>query len=310
MQNDSKSNGRFSWVVIVVAIVVVVIAIVWYMYFSGFFKKSEPSPIVTPPVTTQIAKPDPQFSIIGKSVEGRDIESYTFGKGPTHLALVGGIHGGYEWNAVLVAYDTIDYFKLHPEIIPSNMTVTIIPNVNPDGLFKIVGTGGRFTLADVPAGDNTTGVGRFNANNVDLNRNFDCKWQPQSTWRSHVESAGSAVFSEPESQALRDFVEKFKPASVVFWHSQSGAVYASQCKNGILPDTIDVMNTYAKASGYKAVKVFDAYQTTGDADSWLANIGIPAVTVELTTHNDVEFDKNLAGVGALMRYYEKKDENI
>ncbi len=299
---QSESGNGFNGIKKIVVFLVVVALIVAVLFFAGFFKKPTPAPAPIPPVA-EIVSPDPQFLVIGKSVEGREIESYTFGKGEKHLAFVGGIHGGYEWNAVLIAYNIIDYLKAHPETIPSSLTVTIIPNANPDGLFKIVGKSGRFTLADVPKGENTTGTGRFNANNVDLNRNFDCKWQPESTWRSHKVSAGTAPFSEPEAKTIRDFVEKFKPKSVVFWHSQSGAVYASQCENGVLPETLNVMNTYAKASGYRAVKTFDAYPTTGDADSWLASIGIPAVTIEFTTHDDVEFEKNLAGVKAVMGYY-------
>jgi hypothetical protein len=41
-------------------------------------------------------------------------------------------------------------------------------------------------------------------NDVDLNRNFDCKWQPTSTWRSTSVSAGTQPFSEPEAAAIRD----------------------------------------------------------------------------------------------------------
>jgi hypothetical protein len=65
------------------------------------------------------------------------------------------------------------------------------------------------------------------------------------------------------------------------------------------------MNVYAQAAGYKSVKTFDAYETTGDAEAWLASINIPAITVELTTHEAIEFEKNLAGVQALFEYYNK-----
>ena len=82
-------------------------------------------------------------------------------------------------------------------------------------------------------------------------------------------------------------------------------MYASQCKDGILPKTLDIMNVYAKAAGYSAVKLFDAYVTTGAADDWLASIKIPAITVELKTHNTVEWEQNLSGIKALFEYYSK-----
>lgn len=274
------------------------IGLIVFLTFLTFRKKVEPVPAV--PIVVEDT--GPKQTVIGKSVEGRNIDAYTYGTGTTSLVFVGGIHGGYEWNSVVLAYEVMDYLKANPTVVPSDLTVTVIPSLNPDGVFKIIGKEGRFTASDVPS-KVSTAPGRFNAHIVDLNRNFDCKWQPKSTWQSKVVSAGSKVFSEPESQALRDFVLKNKPTAVVFWHSQSGAVYASSCEKGTLPETVTLMNAYAKASGYKAVETFDAYVTTGDAEAWLAKIGIPAITVELTTHETIELEKNLSGIKALFEYY-------
>jgi predicted deacylase len=265
--------------------------------------QEEPAPIATPEVS-ETAEPAPEYEVIGASVQGREIRAYTYGSGDTHFLFVGGIHGGYEWNSVLLAYELMDYFEMNPASIPSNVTVTVIPSANPDGLFAVVGVEGRFALADVPA-ETKAGLGRFNANDVDLNRNFDCKWKPESMWRGNVVSAGTSAFSEPEAVAIRDFVLAYPPTAVVFLHSQSNAVYASECREGILPETLTVMNTYSRASGYPAVDTFDAYEITGDAEGWLASINIPAVTVELSTHETIEWEKNLAGVKALFTRYGK-----
>jgi len=89
----------------------------------------------------------------------------------------------------------------------------------------------------------------------------------------------------------------------VFWHSQAGAVYASECTEGILPDTLAITHAYAEAAGYRAVESFDAYEVHGDSEGWLASIGIPAITVELTTHETIEWEENLAGASALVSYY-------
>jgi predicted deacylase len=263
-----------------------------------------PPPVVTTPTTTpEKTTPQPLHEVIGKSVQGRDIEAYTYGTGGTHLLFVGGMHGGYEWNSVLLAYEAMDYLSAHPEAIPKTLAVTIVPSANPDGVYKVLGKAGRFTFEDIPSDTGPIGTGRFNADNVDLNRNFDCHWQPMSTWRGNEVSAGTSPFSEPESKAIRDLVLKDKPAAVVFWHSQADAVYASECDSGVLSGTVSLMNTYADAAGYPAVKSFDAYPVTGDSEGWLASIGIPAVTVELSTHNTTEWSKNLAGIEALFALY-------
>lgn len=265
----------------------------------------------TPPPVTQkeIVKPDPspKHEVIGTSVEGRAINVYTYGSGDKHVLFVGGIHGGYEWNSVLLAYQFMDYVKKNPTIISDNITVTVIPSANPDGVFAVVGKEGAFVRSDVPTTTKTVSENaRFNANAVDLNRNFDCNWQPESTWKSKTVSAGTAPFSEPEAKALRGFITKNKIVSAIFWHSQSNAVYASECNNGILPETLVVMDTYAKAAGYPAVKSFDSYKITGDAEGWLASINIPAITVELKSHEETDWEKNLAGIKALFSYYSKE----
>ena len=261
------------------------------------------SPISAEPTETKNA--DPKQKVIGTSVEGRKIEAHTYGSGETHLAFVGGIHGGYEWNSVILAYQFMDYFDANPEVIPDSITVTVIPSANPDGVYEVIDKEGRFAIADVPDNDSTV-PGRFNANMVDLNRNFDCKWQPESTWRSNPVSAGTSPFSEPETIAIYNFVLENDPAAIIFWHSQSNAVYASECEDGILPETLDIMNTYAKASGYRAIESFDDYEITGDAEGWLASINIPSITVELQTHETIDWERNLAGVKALFEYYSQQ----
>ena len=280
---------------IAVAIIVFVVLLAGSFAFYFLQQGDKELPALKPAI--------PQQSIIGYSVEGRTIKTYTYGSGENHLVFVGGIHGGYEWNSILLAYEVMDYLKVNPEIIPDNLTIIIVPSANPDGLYKIVGKEGIFTKEDVPV-DTDQSPGRFNANEVDLNRNFDCKWQPESTWRNEPVKTGTMAFSEPEAQAIQNLVLKNNPIAVVFWHSQANAVYASECENGILPETLDIMNVYSNASGYSPVESFDSYEITGDAEGWLASINIPAITVELKNHEDIDWKQNLAGIKALFEYYE------
>lgn len=295
------------YLLIIVCVVAIGVAGV-FAISSGLYIKDVPTP-VTPmaPIEPEIVKLI-EHKVIGKSVERRNIEAYIYGTGPIHLMFVGGIHGGYEWNSVLLAYQFMDYLEANPNIIPENLTISVIPSANPDGVFRVVKKEGRFTTLDVPNDQKLAESGRFNAHGVDLNRNFDCKWKPKSTWKSRVVSAGSSAFSEPEAVAIRDFVLEYSPASVVFWHSMANAVYASKCEDGILPKTLDLMNAYARASGYTPIKSFDAYETSGDSEGWLASINIPSITVELKTHETIEWEKNLAGIRALFEYYEQEEQ--
>ncbi|MFA6006760.1 MAG: M14 family metallopeptidase [Candidatus Paceibacterota bacterium] len=312
------------WVVI--TIIAVVALGLGFSVVALLQKQPTPAPN---PVAQKVEKANPERKVIGKSVEGRDIEAFTYrsnltpdpspkerggisispslsGRGPGGevLLFVGGIHGGYEWNSVVLAYDLMDYLVANPDAIPANVHVTVIPNANPDGVFKVIGKEGRFTIADVPAtGDQS--IGRLNADGVDLNRNFNCKWSPKGVWKGKSVGTGTGPFSEPEAMALRNYILENKPNVAVFYHSQANAVYASQCEKGILPETTNIMNTYAKASGYKAVPTFDSYAVTGASEDWLASQNIPAITVELSSHKKVEWEKNLLGITAIIDYYRR-----
>lgn len=270
----------------------------------GYFllRSETPEVVETPFVPTEEVPEEPTVTatVLGQSVENRDIVAHTFGDGPTEVLLVGGVHGGYEWNTVILAEGMIEYFTENPDSIPADMTVRIIPVLNPDGLAVVTGGKTQNVLAAEVTGWSSDGRGRFNANAVDLNRNFPCKWQPQASWRGNAISAGTAPFSEPEAQILREYVQETSPKAVIFWHSVAGNVYGSECEDGILPTTLTIMNAYATAGSYGAVPAFDAYPVTGDAEGWLASIGIPAITVELETRESIEWQRNLAGTKAVL----------
>lgn len=229
-------------------------------------------------------------TVIGQSVDGEDIMAYHFGEGDTNLLFISGIHGGYESNAIELSEEVIDYLRDNPNTIPDNVRVSIIPALNIDG-----------TNSDSVASEDSEG--RFNANGVDLNRNFDCDWQEEGVWQNKTVSGGDSPFSEPESMALKSFVETLSPDGVVVWYSAAGGVYTSNCHSGVLPETKELVNVFADASGYPAYEDFDFYEITGDATNWLAKEGIPAISVLLTNHEDIEFEKNLEGIKEIFNYY-------
>ena len=289
-----------------IAVIIGVLALAagtyWYMNM-----RSEPAapntetPTTETPVTTEPV--NKEMEVIGKSSGGRDIVAYHVGEGEKEILFIGGIHGGYEWNTALVAFEALDYLKANPSLVPSGYRATVIPVLNPDGLQKIVGTTSRFTASQVPSSESATIPGRFNDKNVDLNRNFDCDWQAKGTWQTREVSGGSAAFSEPETQAIRDYVAAHKPAAAVVWYSAAGGVFASNCHGEVLPETTTLTNTYASASGYKAFSNFNFYEITGDMVNWFAKQGIPAISVLLTNHTSTEWDKNKKGIDAVLARY-------
>lgn len=306
----------------IIALVVIIIIIVAGFYFIN---KDQ---VVTDPLvpntdqsmatTTPEVVVDKTKTVIGKSVGGRDIVAYHYylpdgqaggqATATTEVLFVGGIHGGYEANTSLVAYELMDYLQSNPIIVPSNVKVTVIPVLNPDGLAKVLkstSTDLRFAASDLSTDKAVLESGRFNGNTVDLNRNFDCDWQASAKWQSKTVSGGTAAFSEPEAVAIKNYVEANRPAGVVVWYSAAGGVFASNCHNGVLAETKTILDVFAKASGYKAYQEFNFYETTGDMTNWLAKNNIPAISVLLTSHTDTEWTKNKAGIEAILKHYTK-----
>ena len=181
---------------IIIVIVIVLAGFGIYLFArdssndGGVDKGAVVTPDTTEATSTRQVAVQETVSAIGTSIEGRDITAYNYGVGDTELLFIGGIHGGYEWNTVLVAYELMDYLKANPNVIPANVKVTVVPVLNPDGLNKTIGTSTRFSQTDIPAAQDKQVAGRFNANSVDLNRNFDCDWKQTGTWQNKAVSGG------------------------------------------------------------------------------------------------------------------------
>ncbi|MEK7187997.1 MAG: M14 family zinc carboxypeptidase [Patescibacteria group bacterium] len=297
---------------LIIIIIVLLVGAGVYFYFLNNPLSLDATPNKPSPYTSEeqngssmnvAGQENKDMTIIGTSVGGRDIVAYHFGSGEKELLFVGGIHGGYEWNTALLGNTLVDYLKTHPEVIPTSTKVTVIPVLNPDGLSKVVSSTNSFSAANVSPSQTLQVAGRFNGNTVDLNRNFDCDWQTNAVWQSKPVSGGSTAFSEPESVAVKNYIAAHKPTAAVVWYSSAGGVFASNCHNGVSTSTQKITNVYAKASGYPAYESFDFYEVTGDMVNWLAKSDIPAISVLLTNHTDIEWAKNLAGIQAFLQHY-------
>ncbi len=242
---------------------------------------------------------------IGESVEGRPITVERVGSGPVDVLVVGGIHGGYEHNSIVLARELLAHYREAPERLPERFTLHVIDNMNPDGLHRVTG-GAPIDQFDFRSANAVPG--RFNANWVDLNRNWDGDWQPTSYWGNREVDAGSAPFSEPETRAVRDYFQGIEPAVSVFFQSAAAGLWYSGAEEEWEPAR-RLAEAYHRGSGYRLPERRDDdeevdgpvdYEITGSADDYFHEIGHPNITVELTNHWDIEWERNLAGFEALL----------
>ena len=238
--------------------------------------------------------------VIGRSVEGRPITVERVGDGPTDVLVVGGIHGGYEANSIALARRLLEHYRENPGELPEGFTLHVIDNMNPDGLYRIT-EGAPVAEFDFRAVN--IRPGRFNARGVDLNRNWDGDWQPTSSWGTQQVDAGSAPFSEPETRAVRDYLQRIDPAASVFFQSAAAGIWYSGAEDRWEPSR-RLAEAYSRGSGYRMPEEDDGpvdYEITGSADDYFYEIGHRNLTIELTTHYDIEWERNLAGFRALLR---------
>lgn len=233
-------------------------------------------PTFTPFVITPLSVSGPFF--IGFSVAGRPIELYQFGNGPIHRMIVAGIHGGNEWNTTLLARELVDYIGGHPEIIPDDITLYIVPLINPDGEARAHGLDGR-----------------VNEHGVDLNRNWDYNWQSEwprdGCWIYRPVSAGAFAGSEPETAALMNFIQNHEIDALISYHSAALGIFPA----GIPPEkrSVKLAEAVAAVSPYPYPPLDTGCQFTGNMVDWASTLGIAALDIELSDHTHPDFEINL-----------------
>ncbi len=216
-------------------------------------------------VATQTASANPlKYHTIGKSVLGNPLQVVQLGVGKADILLVGGLHSAFAPSTVKLAENLRDYFMEHLDEIPSGYSLHILTNANPDS-----------------RGSPGTLDARLNANGVDLNRNWDCAWLSEASWGKSLVSGGKSPFSEPESQALRDYILEIRPIAVVFYEARMPDGQSSPGGCGVISLFSEALaSSYGRAAGYR-IAAFDAYAVNGDATNWLDAQGIPAISVLL-----------------------------
>ena len=247
-------------------------------------------PTDTPPPTET---PDlgPEGLEIGRSAQNRPIEAVRFGAGEANIILIGGLHAGAAPGSVTLAQRAISYFRANPEQVPAGATLTIVISASPD--------------SPLAPGELD---GRLNANGVDINRNWDCRWTENARWRGDVVpgSGGPFPFSEPETQALVDLIRETEAVAVVFWEARAanGLSSPGACGDRSLVSG-RLAQVYGLAAGYPIADFENLtdQELNGDSTNWLDLQGIPAIAILLPDYDDIDWNNNLAGMLAVLQEY-------
>lgn len=241
-----------------------------------------------------------QVKDIGKSLESRSIyavkisDNVSEDEDEAEVIFIG-CHHAREWISVEVPFLFIKHLAEQYESNTSikslvdKSEIWIIPLLNPDGLEYSIYVYRYWRKNMRDNGDGSYGV--------DLNRNYDYMWGIDNVGSSSNTTSsvyrGTAPFSEPETQAVRDLFRDRNFQALVSYHSYSQIIIYpwgytpeappdSTLHHQIVSKMSDLMwavngRTYSYGQAGQAM-----YLTNGDTTDWSYGIyGIPSLTIEL-----------------------------
>ena len=236
---------------------------------------------------------------IGKSTMGRDIWAVRLTRGATGtqrsrkpgIVFLGTHHAREHLSTevpLLIAKHLVDN-RADGEIarLLESRDVYFIPMVNPDGVEYDI-EGGKYHMHRKNMSRNSDG-----STGVDLNRNYAWGWGGGGASPNPRDDTyrGPSAFSEPESRAVKAFVEARPNLKVMLsYHTFSELVlYPWGGSDDQIPDAKalaafkNMAGEMGKMTGYTPMQSSELYVATGDTCDWAwGEKGIFAFTFELT----------------------------
>lgn len=231
----------------------------------------------------------------GQSLEGRALQVIVIGDAEAahHVFVQGSIHAREHMTALLC---TALAERLLQQGGEAEVCFHILPMTNPDGvtiqqeetmpesILEIYTSDGEKGLS-VDTGTVYLSQWQANARGVDLNRNFDALWENIDTTQapSFMNYRGEAPESEPETQALVAYTDRYAFDATLSYHATGSAIYWEFGE--------DPAVNAASMHLAEAIKEVSAYEPLGDSgDSFggykdwaMLQRKIPSVTIEIGT---------------------------
>lgn len=245
---------------------------------------------------------------IGQSWEERDIILATVSLNVAYadfkpaLLFTGTVHAR-EWIGNELAIAFVDYllknYKHNPQILKilTYNTLYIVPCLNPDG-FEY----SRKHFSFWRKNRRNNGDGTFG---VDLNRNFSVGYVKTTNTNSNVYS-GPHPFSEPETQAIKQFVDTHNNITLALdYHSQGNVFFPAHKFNHEMEIEGSDLNTLCANMNYHIHKVSERRYginrgkpptklISGSGREYYYSKGILSVVVEVGTRNIPDYMKNMS----------------
>ena len=188
-----------------------------------------------------------EIEVLGQSVEGRDIILVKLGKGDIKIHLNGSMHAReyFTTNVLMKMVDEYayryslgeNYGEYDVKSILDKVTMYIVPMVNPDGvniaqkgLEGVKNPDKLKSMVMVPSIDGKVGYKywKANANGVDLNNQFENRWENKVTGvykPSSERFKGYYPLSEPEAKILKELSDEYDFEIYASFHTKGRIIY-------------------------------------------------------------------------------------
>ena len=230
---------------------------------------------------------------IGTSRIGRPIYALTIGHGG-RAVLINAAHHANEWITSVIA------IKFLQECVMSSdtkwmdeVTLHIIPMVNPDGVDLVTGGLGRlrpvYQTAKKMAAENDIFPQCWKANilGIDLNSNYPANWdnaRKSKYERGYTKPGprdyvGEYPLCEPETSAMAAYTIVNEFSHTISLHTQGEEIYWLY-QNYNPPRAKELALRLSAASGYKLEEVPDESSHAGYRDWFISKFNRPGMTIE------------------------------
>ena len=250
--------------------------------------------------------PDIRTEVLGRTAFQRPISALVLGSGQRQV-LYSGAHHANEWitSLVLLKYaedlaqaardEGLIYNRAAREIL-EQVTIHIVPMVDPDGVDLVVGAisqedvsyglaqriSKEFPDIPFPAGWKANLLG------TDLNLNYPAGWlmaREIKFSQGYIQPAprdyvGRAPLNQLETQTLAAYTEEVNPDLVLAYHSQGKEIYW-EFRNYQVPGAQELGEQMAQASGYTLAQVPYNSSFAGYKDWFIQNFRRPGYTIEV-----------------------------
>lgn len=244
-----------------------------------------------------------EVGVAGESVLGKNLYYIKLGKGPNQV-FYNGAHHSLEWiTSPLLMKFTENFLKSYTngknirgydlEEIWNNSSIYIMPMVNPDGVDLVLNGLSRtnpYYEELISWNNGSTDFSKvWQANNrgVDLNHNYPARWDESKereralgiTGPGPTRYGGPFPLSEPETEAVTEFVRNHDFRLVLAYHTQ-GEVIFWQFEDLQPPVSKTIGDMFSKASGYRLAQITGIGAYAGMKDWFIQEYRRPGYTIE------------------------------